>query len=511
IVFGQSKLLKDIRFGTVHVMMFYGFILVQFGAIDMFIRGLAPGYHLPFGPLYPAFTIFQEFVTLMILVAVVWAFYLRYVEKLVRLKRGWFAGLVLIFIGTLMLSVLFGNGMMLVWQDQGLIWSQPVASFIALVFSWLPTTAAMVLFFAFWWIHTITILAFLVYVPQSKHAHLIAAPINVFLSKLNPGKLKTISFDIDEEADEEDISFGVGKVEDFDQLQMLDFYACVECGRCTDVCLAAGSGKMLSPMDIMVKLRDELSEKGAAVARGTTWVPGYAFECKGANKYAEMEREEATSLIDQVSMIGDVITEEELSGCTTCRACEDACPVMNEHVGQIIDMRRYLVMTEGKMDPEAQRAVTNIERQGNPWGLSKKDRIKWREADEDVYIPTVKELKKEEKEFDYLFWVSSMGSFDSRSQKIALAFAKLMNRAGVNFAILGNKEQNSGDTARRIGNEFLFQDIAEKNIKEFNKNGVTKIVTIDPHAYNIFKNEYPDFGFEAEEVLHHTQMLYDLV
>lgn len=511
IVFGQSKLLKDIRFGTVHVMMFYGFILVQFGAIDMFIRGLAPGYHLPFGPVYPAFTIFQEFVTLMILVAVVWAFYLRYVEKLVRLKRGWFAGLVLIFIGTLMLSVLFGNGMMLVWQDQGLVWSQPVASAIALVFSWLPATAAMVLFFVFWWIHTITILAFLVYVPQSKHAHLIAAPINVFLSKLNPGKLKTISFDIDEEADEEDISFGVGKVEDFDQRQMLDFYACVECGRCTDVCPASGSGKMLSPMDIMVKLRDHLSEKGAAVTGRTTWVPGYAFEGKGPNKYAAMEREEATTFMDQVNMIGDVVTEEELSGCTTCRACEDACPVMNEHVGQIIDMRRYLVMTEGKMDSEAQRAVTNIERQGNPWGLSKKDRIKWRDADEDAYIPTVKELKKEEKDFEYLFWVSSMGSFDSRSQKIALAFAKLMNQAGVSFAILGNKEQNSGDTARRIGNEFLFQDIAEKNIKEFNKNEVTKIVTIDPHAYNIFKNEYPDFGFEAEEVLHHTQMLYDLV
>src|SRR5699024_6053489 len=174
-------------------------------------------------------------------------------------------------------------------------------------------------------------------------------------------------------------------------------------------------------------------------------------------------------------------------------------------------MRRYLVMTEGKMDPEAQRAVTNIERQGNPWGLSKKDRIKWRDADEDAYIPTIKELKKEEKDFEYLFWVSSMGSFDSRSQKIALAFAKLMNQAGVSFAILGNKEQNSGDTARRIGNEFLFQDIAEKNIKEFNKNDITKIVTIDPHAYNIFKNEYPDFGYEAEEVLHHTQMLYDLV
>ncbi|WP_099159366.1 heterodisulfide reductase-related iron-sulfur binding cluster [Virgibacillus ndiopensis] len=508
IVFGQSKLLKDKKSGIMHVMMFYGFILVQFGAIDMFIKGLAPGKHLPLGPLYPGFTFFQELVTLMILVAVAIGFHRRYVEKLVRLKRGFKAGLVLIFIGTLMLSVLVGNGMTQIWQGHDATWTEPVASLIASVFGWMSPTAAAVVFFIAWWIHTITILTFLVYVPQSKHAHLIAAPINVFLSKSVPGKLKKIDFDIDEEAEnEEEISFGVGKVEDFEQYQMIDFYACVECGRCTDVCPASGTGKMLSPMDLMVKIRDHLTEKGAAVTGKSPWVPTYAFTNTKGN---QMVNQEVAAGMENVSLIGDVITEEELSACTTCRNCEDACPVMNEHVDKIIDLRRYLVMTEGKMDPDAQRAVMNIERQGNPWGLSKKDRIKWREMDESVYIPTVKELKKEDKEFDYLFWVSSMGSYDSRSQKIAIAFAKLMNKAGVSFAILGNKEANSGDTARRIGNEFLFQEIAEKNIKEFEKNGVTKIVTIDPHAYNIFKNEYPDFGFEAE-IYHHTQMLFDLV
>lgn len=511
IVFGQSKLLKDKKSGTIHVMMFYGFLLVQFGAIDLFIKGLAPGSHLPLGPLYAGFTFFQELVVLMILVAVVWAFHRRYVEKIVRLKRGFKAGLVLIFIGTLMLSVLMANGMAIIWHGEELAWTEPVASVIAAAFGWLSPTIAMALFFVFWWVHAITILAFLVYVPQSKHAHLIAAPINVFLGKRVTGKLKTINFDVDEDAekDEDDISFGVGKVEDFDQRQMIDFYACVECGRCTDVCPATGTGKMLSPMDIMVKIRDHLSEKGAAITGNSPWVPAYAFSHTEGAQLAK-QGNEAVEKMDSLSLIGDVITEEELAGCTTCRACEDACPVYNEHVGQIIDMRRYLVMTEGKMDPDSQRAVMNIERQGNPWGLSKKDRIKWRDLDETVDIPTVKELKKEEKEFEYLFWVSSMGSFDNRSQKIAMAFAKLMNQAGISFAILGNKEQNSGDTARRIGNEFLFQEIAEKNIKEFEKNGVTKIVTIDPHAYNIFKNEYPDFGFEAE-VYHHTQLLFDLI
>src|SRR5690625_1909901 len=247
IVFGQSKLLKDKKSGAIHVMMFYGFILVQFGAIDMFIKGISPDSHLPFGPLYPAFTFFQEIVTLTILVAVVWAFYRRYIEKLVRLKRGWYAGLVLIFIGTLMVSVLLGNGMLKVWLGQPGTWTEPVASGIAFLFSWMSPTVAMVVFLIAWWIHTVTILSFLVYIPQSKHAHLIAAPINVFLSKRIPGKMKTISFDFDEEEmeNEEDISFGVGKVEDFDRRQMLDFYACVECGRCTDVCPASGTGKML--------------------------------------------------------------------------------------------------------------------------------------------------------------------------------------------------------------------------------------------------------------------------
>ena len=171
----------------------------------------------------------------------------------------------------------------------------------------------------------------------------------------------------------------------------------------------------------------------------------------------------------QSNLIGDVITEEEIWACTTCRNCEDQCPVMNEHVEKIIDMRRYLVMTEGKMDPDAQRAMQNIERQGNPWGLNRKERENWRDAREDVHIPTVKEMKKAGEEFEYLFWVGSMGLTIIVSQKIALSFAKLLNEAGVTFAILGNKEKNSGDTPRRLGNEFLFQELAKKILKSLKK------------------------------------------
>ncbi|MBL4953173.1 (Fe-S)-binding protein [Neobacillus sp. YIM B02564] len=511
-VFGQKKLLKDKKSGAIHVMFFYGFILVQFGAIDFIWKGIKPGSHLPLGPLYPAFTFFQEIVTLMILVAVVWAFYRRYIEKLVRLKRGFKNGLVLIFIGGLMLSVLLGNGAGIIWHGEDPSWTEPVASVISMALAGVGETASIVIFYIAWWFHLLFLLSFLVYVPQGKHAHLIAGPANVYLNRLeNPGKLSKIDFE-----DESQESFGVGKIGDFTQLQMVDFYACVECGRCTNMCPATGTGKMLSPMDLILKMRDHLTNYGAAVTSKKPWVPTFAFNHTQGNQLAiaaaaQGVQESAASAVYSPSLIGDVITEEEIWACTTCRNCEDQCPVMNEHVEKIIDLRRYLVLTEGKMNPDAQRAMTNIERQGNPWGLNRKERENWRELREDVEVKTVKEMNKAGEEFEYLFWVGSMGSFDNRSQKIALSFAKLLNEAGVKFAILGNKEKNSGDTARRLGNEFLFQELATKNIEEFEKAGVKKIVTTDPHAYNIFKNEYPDFGLEGVEVYHHTEILYQLV
>lgn len=507
-VFGQKKLLKDKKSGIIHVMFFYGFILVQFGAIDFVWKGLAPGLHLPLGPLYPAFTFFQEIVTLVILIAVFWAFHRRYIEKLVRLKRNFKSGLVLIFIGGLMISVLLGNGMGIIWHGEELSWSEPIASAIAYVFSGLNETVAISVFYFSWWVHLLILLTFLVYVPQSKHAHLIAGPVNVFFGRLsNPGKLEKIDFE-----DETQETFGVGKIEDFRQNQLIDLYSCVECGRCTNMCPATGTGKMLSPMDLILKLRDHLTDKGAAVTSKAPWVPVVAFNNTQGNQLAMMaagkgqQESAATALAYDPSLIGDVITEEEIWACTTCRNCEDQCPVMNEHVDKIIDLRRYLVLTEGKMDAEAQRAMTNIERQGNPWGLNRKERETWRQGDDEVTVPTVKEKSKAGEEFEYLFWVGSMGSYDNRSQKIAISFAKLMNEAGISFAILGNKEKNSGDTPRRLGNEFVFQEMATKNIEEFEKAGVKKIVTIDPHAYNTFKNEYPDFGLQAE-VYHHTELL----
>lgn len=506
----HKKLLKDKKSGVMHVVMFYGFITLQFGAIELIIKGLSKGYELPFGSAHKYFSVMQEITTFLILAAVGYAFYRRYIEKLKRLKRGFKSGLVLLLISSLMATVLLSLAFEQIWLGHEPSAFAPISSVFAIVFSAIGvgTTGAAVGFYVFWWLHLIILLGFAVYVPQSKHAHLLFAPVNVWFKKLDPpGKLTSINFE-----DETQEEFGVGKIEDFTQTQLIDLYACVECGRCTNMCPASGTGKMLSPMDLITKMRDHLTEKGASVTSRTPWMPSFAFSQTTANQIAFQASEvaataEGATAVYEKSLIGDVITEQELWACTTCRNCEDQCPVMNEHVDKIIDMRRYLVMTEGSMPAEAQRALNNIERQGNPWGINRKDRTKWIEGLNGEYeVPTVKQVE----EFEYLFWVGSMGSFDLRSQKISQAFVKLMHEAGVKFAILGNEEKNSGDTARRIGNEFLFQQLAQENIALFEAYEVKKIVTCDPHAFNTFKNEYPEFGLNAE-VYHHSELLAEWV
>ena len=497
---GHKKLFKDKKSGLMHLVLFYTFFIIQIGLIELIIKGFIKGYEFPFGEAHKYFSLLQEWATLLMLLAVVYGFYRRYGEKLKRLqwRRNGKAAFVYIALATLTASILLTLGFeaIMLGHEPNLVYA-PFSGVIALLFSSIGTTAGTVLFFVFWWLHMLTVFSFLVFVPQSKQFHELFAMVNIFFKKQGPvGKLKKIDFE-DEEAEE----FGVGKIEDFTQHQLIDLYACAECGRCTNMCPASGTGKTLSPMDLMVKMRDHLTEKGATVTSRSPWMPSYIFGSSALE--VDAVQQETAATVELPNLIGDVITEEELWACTTCRNCEDQCPVGNEHVDKIIDLRRYLVMTEGNVPSEATRYFQNIERQSNPWGINRKERIKWREEREDITVKTVKETE----EFEYLLWVGSMGSFDKRSQKIVQSFAKIMNIAGIEFAILGNDERNSGDTARRMGNEFLFQQLCEENIGNFQKYGVKKIVTIDPHAYNTFKHEYPDFGLEAE-VYHHTELIW---
>ncbi|MEW9673552.1 (Fe-S)-binding protein [Ammoniphilus sp. 3BR4] len=503
-VFGQRKLFKDKKSGLMHLILFYGFIIIQIGLIELVLKGFMKGYEFPLGDYHPYFSILQEWTTFLMLCAVLYGAYRRYGEKLKRLqlKRDAKAAFVYIALSILTLSILLTLGFetVMLGHEPDLAHA-PFSGVIALMFSGIGTTGGTVLFYVFWWVHMLTVLSFLVFVPQSKQAHELFALFNVFFKKVGPvGKLQKIDFE-DEEAEE----YGVGKIEHFTQQQLIDLYACAECGRCTNMCPASGTGKTLSPMELMVKMRDHLTEKGAAVTSRDPWMPGFVFGSSALSPTltADSAAREVAATVEMPNLIGDVITEEEIWACTTCRNCEDQCPVANEHVDKIIDMRRYLVLTEGNMPHEATRYFQNIERQSNPWGINRKERIKWREERKDIEVPTVDEAE----EFEYLFWVGSMGSFDKRSQKIVQSFAKIMNLAGIKFAILGNEECNSGDTARRMGNEFLFQQLCQENIANFQAYGVKKIVTTDPHAFNTFKHEYPEFGLEAE-VYHHTELIW---
>ncbi|GAB7386391.1 heterodisulfide reductase-related iron-sulfur binding cluster [Bacillaceae bacterium] len=532
-VFGHKKLLKDRKSGIMHLVMFYGFIILQFGALDILYKGIT-GKPLPI-PGYDAFSLAQELTAVSVLIAVAYAAHRRYGERLKRLQRGWKPSIVLFFITFPMLSVLLTMSFeRLVHQLAPSPWA-PVTSLAAAAFSGVSATAACVLYYAFWWLHLLILLSFLIYVPQSKHFHLLVAPLNIFLRRLEPaGRLRSLDLE-DENAE----SFGAGKIEDFTQKQLMDLYACVECGRCTNACPASNTGKYLSPMHMIVKLRDHLTEKGAAITSRSPWVPAFAFRGTegvhhirlpesgpGAAETAaadsrwegvvtdigptmEWQRfawKPSSRKADEISLIGDVMTEEEIWACTTCRNCEEQCPVGNEHVDKIIDMRRYLVLMEGKMPADGQRALQNIERQGNPWGLNRNDRVNWLKDAPDLRVPTV----RENPDFAYLLFVGSMGSYDSRTIKVTKALVRLLNIAGVNFAILGNEERNSGDTPRRMGNELLFQQLCQENIATFKKYNVKKIVTACPHTYNTLKNEYPEFGLTAE-VYHHTELLERLV
>ncbi|MFC4776903.1 heterodisulfide reductase-related iron-sulfur binding cluster [Paenibacillus sp. GCM10023252] len=524
---GHSKLLKDRRSGIMHLIIFYGFIMLQFGALDLIYTGLSGGEPLPI-PGYPVFGLSQEMTVLLVLLATGYAAYRRYGEKLKRLKRGWKPSLVVFFISLLMLSVLFSLGFHRVWMGHEASSYAPISSLVATVFEGLSPGTAKGLFYAAWWAHLLILLSFLVYIPQSKHYHIMTAPINIFLKRKEPvGRLSKLDLE-DEDAE----SFGVGKIEDFTQKQMLDFYACVECGRCTNVCPASNTGKVLSPMHLIVKLRDHLTEKGAALTSKSPWAPAFAIpegypHRLSAGLEIEPHVPDAGSVTgiaatmnwhkgswqpaegkpEELSLIGDVMSEEEIWACTTCRNCEDQCPVGNEHVDKIIDLRRHLVLMEGSVPAEGQRAMQNIERQGNPWGISRNDRSKWVEEIGGIPVPTVKDNPA----FDILYFVGSMGSYDNRTRKVSRALVRLMNEAGVNFAILGNEEKNSGDTPRRMGNEMLFQQLCMDNIAAMQKYGVKKIVTACPHTFNTLKNEYPEFGLEGVEVLHHTQLLDTLL
>ena len=328
----------------------------------------------------------------------------------------------------------------------------------------------------FAWAHVLLILGFLVYLPHSKHLHIATAAINVYFGRTRSrGRLEPLRFD--DELPEEEMRFGIGTVEDLTWKQMMDAFSCTECGRCQDACPAYFTGKTLSPKLVIMGVRDHLFEEGPKALAGDYEGP----------------------LVASTAQL-----EEMAWDCVTCGACVEACPVNIEHIDHIVDLRRHLVMVESRFPSEAEPMLRDVERQSNPWGKPQAERAAWTEGLD------VRVLEPGDPPPEVLYWVGCAASFDERARESARSTAKLLAAAGVDFAILGPREACTGDPARRMGNEFVFQAYAEQNVETLNDAGATKIVASCPHCFNTIAHEYPDFGGRYE-VVHHTELLAELV
>ena len=317
----------------------------------------------------------------------------------------------------------------------------------------------------FVWAHLVVIGVFLMYLPHSKHLHIATAPVNVWLARTRArGRLEPLRFDVPDD----EMRFGVATIADLTQKEIVDAFSCTECGRCQDACPAYATGKLLSPKLVIMGVRDQILSQ------------------------------------DQSPIVGNGVPEEMIWDCVTCGACVEACPVSIEHIDHIVDLRRNRLMVDSTFPAEAETMLRDVERQANPWGKPQTERAAWA-AELGVRV-----LEPGEPAPEYLYWVGCAASFDERAKKSAESTAKLLQKAGVDFAILGPRESCTGDPARRMGNEYVFQAYAEANVATLNEQGVTKIVASCPHCFNTLANEYGDFG-GSYQVMHHTELLAQLV
>ena len=350
---------------------------------------------------------------------------------------------------------------------------QPFASIVSRLWLGVSTTALIIGVHASFWVSLGLILAFLPYFLYSKHIHLFFAPINFLLKpeRKSIGELSRLDF-----TDESIESFGVSHLEDLGWEQLMDSYACIMCYRCQQVCPAYNTGKVLSPAALEINKRYFLNYYGAKIARGEA----------SPQKLVEF-----------------AIPEDAIWACTACGACIDICPVNNEPMRDILDIRRSLVLTENVFPQQLQTAFRGMERNVNPWNIPPTDRLKWAEG---LNVPTIDNNPAP----DILWWVGCAPATDARAQKVARAFALILEKAGVNYAVLGKHEQCNGDSARRAGNEYLFNELASSNVEILNEVAPKRIVTTCPHCLHTLKNEYPAFGGNYT-VIHHSQFIHELL
>jgi Fe-S oxidoreductase/nitrate reductase gamma subunit len=477
-VLGQARLIRgDFWPGFMHATIFWGFCILTLGTIEFFGKGITESFYLPLLSNSPVYLILQDSFSLGVIAAIAYAAYRRLVTKPRRLTLSTEGLLILLLIFGLMVTDLVADAGRILLAPAPTDHWQFAGNALAGILAHLPGGAVPVVFHASWWLHAVLLLSFLVYLPYSKHLHIMAAPFNVFFAPQTPkGKSTTPDLENTE-------SFGVGAITEFTWKDLFDLYNCTECGRCTSACPANVSGKELDPKWLILNLQEHLLESGA----GLLGKSGNGGQGKAHEK----------------PMVGEVIHDNVLWACTTCRWCVDACPVFIEHVPKIVDMRRWLVLTESRFPAELQPTFRNLETNANPWQMSWQTRTDWAK---DLGVRVMSDVSQAE----YLYWVGCYGSFDERNRKVARAFVKLLQSANVDFAILGNEEKCTGEPARRLGHEYLYQTLAQGNIETLKRYRFQTIVTACPHCFNTIRNEYPDFDGRFK-VIHHSQLLDELV
>lgn len=483
-VFPQVCSLKNISLHDVaplgHALIFWGFLLFLLNYIIYIFIGA--GFGISEAIENTAFTrIFLSVLDIaapIVAIGIIWAAIRRYIVKPARLEPSGEAAIILILIFLLMIFHLCIEGFQIGVTGVGLAAWAPVSSAFASFFAWLGLNPGLqgALETVFWWLHYLIIIGFLVYLLYSKHLHLIASPINIFFSSLEPrGALKSVDL---EEAE----TFGVARVDQYTWKQLLDHYSCTQCGRCEVNCPAFLTDKPLSPKQVVLDIKEHLLEAGPRL-----------LQSKNGGEEAAPEH----------SLVGDVITEDVLWACTTCRACQEQCPALIEHINKLIDLRRNLVLEQTKMPETVEATLTCIEKRGHTCRGTLASRTDWAEG------LGIKVLA-EDKDVGILYWVGCTAALESRNMKVAADVARILKAAEINFGILGAEESCCGEPARRMGNEYLFQLQAMRNIETLKSYNVQKIVTACPHCFNTIKNEYPQFEGEFD-IVHHTQFIVQLL
>ena len=472
---------RDFYAGFFHILIFGGFVVLTVRSLALVVEGLIPGFVLLPGAAGNAYTLVKDVFEVLTLVGVLLAVFRRAFARPKRLDLTWDAWLILFLIGFLMVTDLVAEGARTALAPGHATPWAPVVAAIAGALAGAAPATLQALYEWCWWTHLLDLLFFGNYLPYSKHFHILAAIPNIFFMNLEPmGRLATVDLENTER-------FGASRVEDLTWKQMLDGYTCTECGRCRVVCPTALTGKPLDPKIFI----------GEGARRGLRGDAGDPRRIVGRGARARRPRRD---------LIGGWISEDTIWACTMCGFCTTACPVfIIPAVDKIAEMRRHLVLDKAEFPKEIQTAFRGMETNGNPWNISAATRADWAK---DLPVTTMAELG--EREIEVLFWVGCAGSYEDRAKRVSKALVEILDSAGVSFAILGNEETCTGDSARRMGNEYLFQMLAQQNVETLNNYKVRKIVTNCPHCFNCLKNEYGDFGGHYE-VVHGSQLVSELI